>query len=346
MNSRKKMTLTRRKSVSNEFEPNLFISLSLRVLLAILVTVIAIFLAKVYTRCELKGEKSTNVLKYWGVSHSTWNPKGSLRTMNRVFKNLGYKLVNASEGENWDVLWSIEYPFRTSFIHQKSKLYEPLFQMNFTFLPHQRINHIPGIFHVTNKMYLGIETESKYLLPTFEFPVMLSKFNDFVVKNPEAKFVEKNYNNRGVRLINLNEINYEESEKIYQVFLDNPFLIDGHAFDFGVYVLITSVNPLRIYRYAHENFIRFCPEEYHPFDRNERGKYVIDHEHISVFEMPSFEDLYFNYGNSFKLIFEHIIKERGFDVRNFWKNVDDAITSIILKNEKHFIRNVSYIKTQ
>lgn len=172
---------------------------------------------------------------------------------------------------------------------------------------------------------------------------MIEKFDDYVLANPDAKFVEKNYNNRGVQIVNYGEINYDESLKIYQVFLENPFLIDGHAFDFGIYVLITSVNPLRIYRYSDENFIRFCPEEYHPFDPDDTDKYVVDGDHLSVFEMPSFEELYVNYGYSFKRIFEHIIRERGFNVEDFWKKIDDAITSIIIQNEKKLIEAVSSI---
>lgn len=335
------MSLPRRKSVSNEFEPNLFISLSLRVLLAVLVGLVAISVAKLYTRCDHKPEVTDkNVLRYWGVTFSKWNPKGSLRSMDRVFEKLGYKFANASHGDDWDVLWSFEYPFSKSLIHQKTKLFEPLFKMNYTFLPHQRVNHFPGIAQITNKVMLGTQTKSKYILPTFTFPDMIDEFDKYVMSHPSDKFIEKNYNNRGVQIVALDEIEYDASLKIYQPFMANPFLIDGHAFDFGVYVLITSVNPLRIYRYATENFIRFCPEEYQPFDAEDTDKYVVDGDHLSAFEMPSFEELYENYGYSFKLIFEHIIREKGFSVEKFWQNIDDAISTVILQNEKHIIKAV------
>lgn len=82
------MAQSRRKSVSNEFEPNLFISLSLRVILAILVVVISIFLAK-FCKSGNDGIKNLKVPKYWGVVVNKWNKQGSLRTMDRVFSNLG-----------------------------------------------------------------------------------------------------------------------------------------------------------------------------------------------------------------------------------------------------------------
>lgn len=340
------MSPPRRKSVSNEFEPNLFISLSLRVLLAVLVGLIAISIAKLYTRCDHKAEDHSekNVLRYWGVTFSKWNPNGSLRSMDRVFKKLGYEFVNASNGDEWDILWSFEYPFSKSLIHKKTKLFEPLFKINYKFLPHQRVNHIPGIFHLTNKLHLGTKTKSKYILPTFTFPDMIEQFDKFILSHPHVKFIEKNYNNRGVKIVDLDEIEYSDpSLKIYQPFMATPFLIDGHAFDFGIYVLITSVNPLKIYRYSSENFIRFCPEEYYPFDPEDIEKYVVDGSHLSAFEMPSFEELYENYGYSFKLIFEHIIREKGFSVKKFWQNIDEAITSVVLQNEKHLIEAVKKI---
>lgn len=88
-----------------------------------------------------------------------------------------------------------------------------------------------------------------FIPATFEFPGMFENFKEFVEMNPEIKFVEKAESNRGVIIVSINEINFETpAKKIYQEFIDNPLLIDGHAFDLGVYVLITSIDPLRIYR--------------------------------------------------------------------------------------------------
>lgn len=159
------MTVLRRKSVSNQYESNLFVSLSLRLLLAVLIGLIAISITKIYTKCDHKENINDKVLRYWGVCLSKWNNNsegGSLATMNKVFKNLGYVKVNASEGDAWDVLWSFEYGFSKSLIHKKTKLFEPLFRMNYTFLPHQRVNHIPGIFHMTNKVNLCKHLKLKY----------------------------------------------------------------------------------------------------------------------------------------------------------------------------------------
>ncbi|KAG5677463.1 hypothetical protein PVAND_007221 [Polypedilum vanderplanki] len=284
---------------------------------------------------SLSCSSSSKILKYWSICINEWNPNGNLRTMNRVFDKLGYKFVNASESEEWDLLWSIEYVERNEETFRATRK---------SLLPHQRINHFPGIHFITNKKILGKHTNSKHLFPTFSFPEDENMFNEFSKTNPHAKYVEKNYDNRGVRIVTPDEFDKNNDEKIYQVFMDNPFLIDDHAFDFGVYVLISSVNPLRIYRYDHEVFIRFCPEKYHPFDPLNTHKYVVDENHLSVYVMPSFKNLYNKYNYTAKSIFEFLIRKKGYNVKKFWLNIDETVSDIISKNENKIIENIKHEK--
>lgn len=84
--------------------------------------------------------KSQRQLNFWPCVIDAWNENDNLRTMKRVSDRLGYKIVNGSNGEAWDVLWSIE------------SLFDDLPNMFLDLEPHQLINHFPPITFMTHKM--------------------------------------------------------------------------------------------------------------------------------------------------------------------------------------------------
>ena len=42
-----------------------------------------------------------------------------------------------------------------------------------------------------------------------------------------------------------------------QVYVDDPLLIDGYKFDIGLYTMITSIDPLRIYVFEGDVLLRY-----------------------------------------------------------------------------------------
>ena len=50
---------------------------------------------------------------------------------------------------------------------------------------------------------------------------------------------------------------------IVQRYISNPMLIDGLKFDLRIYVLITCVQPLRVFLY-NDGLVRFATEKFEP----------------------------------------------------------------------------------
>lgn len=206
----------------------------------IFIVICSVFLPKYF---ELKSDRLVNnaqvaensrKLRYWNACYADWNDNGHLRTMNRVFDRLGYEHVNASNGDDWDVLWTFEYPFDTD---GRGELFDPIFSKPLK--PHQRINHFVGVGGITNKSFMTtINRDLPFILPSFHVETK-EEFEEYIAKNVTRKFVEKNYGNRGVKIIDQDKINLNKPDTMFQAFMDKPFLIDGHAFDMGICELLS-----------------------------------------------------------------------------------------------------------
>jgi hypothetical protein len=158
--------------------------------------------------CSSSAQKSHQPLKYLPLALSNWNPNDSLGTIKKVFDTLGIeRVVNDGEKEvdknlvdsttSWDILWSLEFPFDH---------FEDLIE-NFT--GGQIINHIPGITYITNKKYLSTSTISKYIPPSFDLPHLKNEFLFYSRSFPEKRFVVKNFDNRGVYIIDPEKIDFQ-----------------------------------------------------------------------------------------------------------------------------------------
>ena len=82
--------------------------------------------------------------------------------------------------------------------------------------------------------------------------------------------------------------------------MDDPLLIDGYKFDIGIYTMITSIDPLRIYVFEGDVLLRFCPEKYHPFDPEIKDKYVVQDDYRPTWEVPTLAKLYSDLDYTFR----------------------------------------------
>ena len=80
---------------------------------------------------------------------------------------MNFEFVNASNGDDWDILWSFDYPWREKFVN--NSLFAPFVKNPLK--PHQKMNHFPGIFAITSKNYMSyLNTDENFILPTFIMP--------------------------------------------------------------------------------------------------------------------------------------------------------------------------------
>ena len=101
-----------------------------------------------------------------------------------------------------------------------------------------------------------------------------SKFASRAIQNssdPEKKSNDDNLwiykpsqssQGKGIYIIKeLSELQHNSDKAVICRYINNPLLINQHKFDLRVYVLVTSVEPLRIYMY-NEGLTRFASSPY------------------------------------------------------------------------------------
>lgn len=261
--------------------------------------------------------------KFWIYAKS--NDTGYLKHIYAVLQRLGFQESNNKS--DWDLLWAHDYPFRV-LSASLGRLQE-----------HQRVNHFPGCGYITNKVDLSTSRGGRYIPAAFKIPENQQAFLDYAKSYPAKLFVQKSNDHRGIRIRGNDDANFIDGTFI-QEFIERPFLVDGYKFDIGVYVVITSVDPLRLYAYKGDVLFRFCPVKYYPFDPEILDKYVVGDDYLPIWNVPSLKRYYTEFGFSMKDSFDAYVKECGKNPTDMWEQVYDAIREVVLMKETQ-IREVS-----
>lgn len=116
-----------------------------------------------------------------------------------------------------------------------------------------------------------------------------------------------------------------------QKYLNKPHLIDEFKYDFRVYVLVTNVQPLRIFWYK-DGLARFATEKYklknfnNPFIHLTNYAINKDNENFCSDEN---KDATTGHKRSLKAIYQQLQRE-GFDVENIKKKMRDIIVKTLI----------------
>ncbi len=131
----------------------------------------------------------------------------------------------------------------------------------------------------------------------FMYPEGASQWQDYVKNTPGADsfvWVRKNTGHRGVVVTDPQEakryVDTGPKEDIFiQRFVHPPHLIEGRKWDIGVYVLVTSLRPLRVYFYD-DLLVRFCKEPFPAvLDASRVDTYVIADDYTSPWDLDKFQ---------------------------------------------------------
>jgi tubulin polyglutamylase TTLL5 len=122
-------------------------------------------------------------------------------------------------------------------------------------------------------------------------------------------------------------------------YVSNPLLINNHKFDLRIYVLLTCIEPLRIYVY-NEGLVRFASEPYN----NSRGSLKNMYQHLTNYSINknsnTFEAnnsvLERDHGNKWSLsALQAHFEKMGINVQPIWERIYDVIIKSILTIENH-----------
>ncbi|CAH2090156.1 unnamed protein product [Euphydryas editha] len=308
-------------SIRNDTNINIFFLICIiGVSLAILLEIINVQNRK-QNACK---DYDANRRFYWVYSahNDVDNKNGLLKHVHLVLERIGYE--KSTNQTSWLLLWSHDYPFRS--------LYPNLHRLK----SDQKVNHFPGTGFITNKVDLAT-SESKFIPKAFKIPKNTKEFLRYASENKNAVFLEKHNQHRGVYLKNVTAIDLSSGESFVQEYIQKPFLVDGHKFDIGVYVVLTSVDPLRVYWYKGDVLFRYCPAKYYPFDPSNLDKYVIGDDYLPTWEVPSLARPYTALGFGMKEAFDHYAESKGKNTTRLWEDVQEAIVEVFLKKEYHII---------
>lgn len=247
------------------------------------------------------------------------NDSNHLKSVFSVLDSLGFE--RTSNESDWDLLWAHEYPF--------NKLSNILHNLK----SNQKVNHFPGCGYLTNKIDLST-SNNLYLPMAFKIPQDEKLFKEYVLSNSDKLFVEKLNGHRGIKIKSWKEFNFTENSNYFiQEFIERPFLIDGFKFDVGIYTVITSIDPLRVYTFQADVLFRFCPIEYYPFDPEVLDKYIVGDDYLPIWEVPSLKYYYNKLGFSMKDSFNAYLKTLGKNSEIVWERIEEAIKEVILMKE-------------
>jgi tubulin polyglutamylase TTLL6/13 len=220
----------------------------------------------------------------------------------------------------------------------------------------QKLNHFPGMSEIAHKCKLARNLNRlRSVLPdlynfhpeTFNLPVDYLAFENAALGDMEQRKGKGGKSNKSY-IIKPDEgacgvgifITRKPAEVppklacVAQRYLNKPLLIDDRKFDMRLYVLITSMTPLRVYLFP-EGLARFATEKFQPVtsaNMNQRymhlTNYSVNRNHKD-FETDDSADAATGSKRSLTFV-RSWLADKGFDVKGIWTEIEKVIVKTLL----------------
>ncbi|KAH7730506.1 CRE-TTLL-15 protein [Aphelenchoides avenae] len=198
-----------------------------------------------------------------------------------------------------------------------------------------KINHVPGSGFYTSKVTLATSAVRSGIPQAFHMPQQRKELEVYARENPESLWVKKGNAHRDVQIVNVSSLAADMEGSFVQKYVANPLLIDGKKFDLGIYVVITSVHPLRVYYYDTDVLLRFCREDYEPFDPLNENKYVVGDDYLPAWQVASLGKYYVDLGLNFRQTLDAYLRAVGKDPEVVWNQVRQIVDKVFITQSQH-----------
>jgi len=151
----------------------------------------------------------------------------------------------------------------------------------------------------------------------------------FIVKPAEGTqgsgiFILRRWNELGAALPLL------RGGAVIQQYVGDPLLVDGFKFDLRVYVLVTSVDPLRAH-VCREGLVRFCTEKYDNTDKSNVYAHLTNYSLNKKSSKFTYTDETGNTGTKRMIsAFFRKLASEGVDIDALWQGIDDIACKTLL----------------
>ena len=177
--------------------------------------------------------------------------------MEEVAKALNWQ-ISLDENDHWDIFWS-DLPLGNDKLTRMTN--------------YQKVNHFPGMYQICRKNLLAknirkmekvYKEDFKITPKTWNLPYEYNDLKNYIKQKKVVSMIvkpEASCQGKGIFITRrIAEINKEE-RAVVQRYMRSPYLLDGYKFDFRIYILVLSCDPLKIFMFK-DGMARFATEKW------------------------------------------------------------------------------------